>query len=88
MPMTMDLLSFVVSVEVDEDADVDGANGCEDAEEGHGRKLVDELDSDEDDDAEDEEEDGAVHSVVVELRRRVHDVRPGNRHGLADKVGL
>ena len=80
----IDLLGFVVSVEVDEDADVDGADGGQDAEESNGGKLVDELDSDEDDDAEDQEQDRAVHPVVVELRRRVHDVRTSDRHCLPD----
>ena len=78
----------MIAVEVDEDADVDGADGGEDAEEGDGGKLVDELDSDEDDNAEDQEEDRAVHPVVVELGSRVHDVRTGDRHRLTDKVGL
>ncbi len=68
----------MIAVEVDEDADVDGADGGEDAEEGDGGKLVDKLDSDEDDDAENDEQDGAVHPVVVELGRRVHDIRSGN----------
>jgi hypothetical protein len=35
----------VVSVEVDEDTDVDGADGGNDAEQGDGGKLVDELES-------------------------------------------
>jgi len=68
----------VVAVEVDEDADVDGADGGQDTEEGDGGKLVDELYSDEDDDAENDEQDGAVHPVVVKLGRRVHDIRSGN----------
>jgi hypothetical protein len=75
-------------MEVDEDADVDGADGGEDAEEGNGGKLVDELDTDEDDDAENDQQDGSVHSVVVELGRWVHDVRSGNRHCCTNKVSL
>jgi hypothetical protein len=39
------LLGLVVSVEVDEDTDVDGADGGNDAEQGDGGKLVDELES-------------------------------------------
>jgi hypothetical protein len=80
----VDLLGLVVPIEVDEDADVDGADGGQDAEECNGGKLVDELDSDEDDDAEDQEQDSAVHPVVVELGRRVHDVRTSDRHCLPD----
>ena len=70
----------MVSVEVDEDADVDGADGGQDADESHGSKLVDELDADEDDEADDAEQDGAVEAVVVELDGRVHDVSAGYRH--------
>ena len=80
----VDLLGLVVPIEVDEDADVDGADGGQDAEESDGGKLVDELDSDEDDDAEDQEQDRAVHPVVIELGRRVHDVRTSDRHCLPD----
>ena len=46
-------LSFVVSVKVDKDADVDGADGGKDTEQGHAGQLVDELDSDENDQSED-----------------------------------
>ena len=81
-------LCFVVSVEVDEDADVDGADGGQDADQSHGSKLVDELDADEDDEADDAEQDGAVEAVVVELDGRVHDVSAGYRHRGADEIGL
>ena len=78
----------MVAIEVDEDADIDGADGGDDAKEGNRGELVDELHADEDDEADDDEQDRAVHAVVVELRVGVHDVRAGNGHRSSHQVGL
>ena len=49
------LLSFVVAVDVDSDANVDGDDGADDATEGDGGKLVDKLDAEEDDETHEDE---------------------------------
>ena len=45
----------MVSIEVDEDADVNGADGGQDTEEGHAGQLVDKLHPDEHHEAKNEE---------------------------------
>ncbi len=81
-------LCLVVSIDVDDEADVDGEDGEEDAGEGHAGELVNELDADEDDAAHHDEGDGAVHAEVVELDEVVSDVRAEQRHARTDQVRL
>jgi hypothetical protein len=57
----MSLLGFVVAVNVDRYADVDGDDGADDAAEGDCRELVDKLDAKEDDEAHKDENHRPVH---------------------------
>lgn len=74
------LLQLIISVEVDEDANIHSGDGQDDAGEGDGRELVDELDADEHDHAHDEQQPGAVHAEVVVHRLRVLRKVPEDRH--------
>jgi hypothetical protein len=59
------LLGFVVAVEVDRNADVDGDDRADDTTEGDGSKLVDKLDAKEDDEAHEDEHHRPVHLYTV-----------------------
>ena len=73
-------LQLIIPVEVDEYSDVHSSDGEDDAGEGDGGELVDELDADEHHHAHDEKQPGAVDAEVVVHRLGVLREVPEDRN--------
>lgn len=75
-------LQLIISIEVNEDADVHRSDGKYDTGKGDGGELVDKLDTHEHHHAHDEKQPGAVHAEVIVhrlgvLREVPEDGQPG-----------